>query len=307
MSIVTEDYQYLIVIDNESKLKTKKEIISKDTSIETIALGAVSKIKDNTVSKEAVASFKQIVRSKYPDFFDDKSYALNYTSAYEVLGFMSDYSKKQFIYDVDHYINAYALNHLYVKYDNDPNIIAYSHRKRGWNAFQYKVYADFKFAVITNFGYGSSSYFDMILYWKELPLINYLHIIFYRYSSAFDLKRVTESYSVNPESWVVCFDNLIEYIESFYNNGEKNFVKSYLENAFEQLINGLNLNLHTNIFLDLSKEEINKIYRSKSAFYTLLLNELTGDNILKRINMVDIDNVRNILVEHKEVITKINK
>lgn len=303
---ITFDYEYLLVKDGK-KLSTRSEAIQKDLGIKDIMNEVIRNRKKDEMSRQDIQDFKERVKRRHNDFFSDDSYALNYSSAFEVLGFNVGCSRWAFERDVDHLINAYALRPLYLKYSKDSNVIAYSHRKRGWELFKWTVDENFKFDVSTNFGFGSSSYFDMTLYWKEIPIINYLHIIFYRYAQYYNLKRVTESYLVNEESWKRCFDNLIYYVNSFYNRGSSNFVDKYFVDTCKQLVDGLEFNLHENLFVGLTSKDIDDLFRTDNCFSKIVLNEKTGSNLSFKVDDTVAKTIMNNILNNtylKELIEK---
>ncbi|HHX70093.1 MAG TPA: hypothetical protein GX708_18845 [Gallicola sp.] len=289
---ITKDYMYLIVKCG-NRLKTIEEKIEYNYEVESM-MNDFIRYKKRKLTQTEISEFISKVQSYYPDFFKNKSYAIRYNSSYVELGLPSGISVDEFKEEVYNYIYANALESLYSRYERDSSVIAYSHRKRGWKTFSWKLDNTFKFLVSTNFAYGNSSYFLMVLYWKELPIINYLHIIFYRFAQYYDIAKVTESYKLIPEEWKTCFDNTVYYVNTYYNSGHNDFVKRYLDNTFIQLINGLEINLNTNLFCVLSEHDVNELFIRKNYFSDIYLYSDIGPNILVKKNSKKIEEVSSV-------------
>ena len=146
---ITRDYMYLIV-KNGNRLKTIEEKVEYNYKVESMMNDFVRYKKEKLIQSE-FSEFKNKVQSYYPDFFKNKSYAIRYHSSYEELGLPSGISVDEFKEEVYNYIYANALESLYSKYERDSSVIAYSHRKKGWETFSWKLDNTFKFIVSTNF------------------------------------------------------------------------------------------------------------------------------------------------------------
>lgn len=289
---ITKDYMYLIV-NNGNGLKAIEEKIEYNYKVEAMMNDFLRNKKDK-LSMSEITEFKDKVKRYFPNFFREMSYAIQYSSSYEELGFNDSCSIGTFRDKVYDYIYANALEVFYSRYESDYKVIAYSHRKRGYKIFSWRLDSTFKFDLSTNFAYGSSSYFNMILYWKNLPIINYLHIVFYRFARYCDVQKVTESYSLIPEEWKKCFDNTVYYVNTFYNSGSSHFIKKYLDNTFVQLINGLEFNLYTNLFSVLSTNDINELFIRENYFSEIYLYSGIGPNLLLKNNNLKLNEILNI-------------
>ena len=118
-----------------------------------------------------------------------------------------------------------------------------------------------------------------------------IYILFYRFAQYYDILKVTESYYLNPEQWKKCFDNTVYYVNTFYNSGSAYFVKKYLDNIFIQLINGLEINLHTNLYSVLSEHDVDELFIRKNYFSDIYLYSEIGPNVLIRKNSVKLNEV----------------
>lgn len=289
---ITKDYMYLIVKDN-NRLQVREEKIEYNSKVESLMRDFL-KDKNYYISQNQLSYFQSRVKYFYPDFFKQRSFAIEYSSFYQELGFHEKCNEENFKASMKKYLIANALDKLYIKYQNDNSIVAYSHRIRGWHEFCWNIDKNFKFRVLTNFAYGASSYFEMILYWKELPIINYLSIIFYRFAQRCDIHKVTESYYLRENEWKTCFDNTIYYVNTFYEKGEKDFIRKYLDDVFLQLINGLEINLNTNLLSTLNSIDINNLFMKENYFSEIYLYKDIGSNILNKINEIKVNDILNI-------------
>lgn len=291
---ITIDKQCLIIRENK-----KLKIIYKDINyIDNIkkVMNDFIKNKDK-ISLEEIEKFKNTIKSKYKDFFENNNYAINYNTAYEELGFPlhseEKYcSKQEFIDAVNEYENAYILRNLYREYKQNSNIVAYSHRIRGFNKFSWNIDENFSFDLNTNFGYGSASYFEMVLFWKKIPIVNYLHIIFFRFAQINRISKVTKNYCLHPNEWKTCFEDTLGYVDSYYNKGKNSFVHKYLEAIFEELTLSLQFNMNTNLFSVLTDREIDYLFTTENLFSQNLIGQ-TIHSI--DINKLKFDNVNNLL------------
>lgn len=97
--------------------------------------------------------------------------------------------------------------------EKHPDILAFSHRQGGWKTFEWQFNADIKFQVSTNFGFGNSSYFFLITFYKGYQLTPYSYYVRYRYAQVSDICRYTYSYPVQYSAWRDAMHDAI----NFYN------------------------------------------------------------------------------------------
>ena len=72
----------------------------------------------------------------------------------------------------------------------DPSVLAYSHRRVGWASPDFNLNDDIKVVYLTNFGYGSASYFFLQIYYKGIGILPYSQWIHYRKACASDIIRI---------------------------------------------------------------------------------------------------------------------
>jgi len=214
--------------------------------------------------------------------------------------------------------------------------LAYSHRERGWKHFLFKLDRNFKIDIFSNFGYGQSSYFTLIVYYKNIKIVPVSVIVEYRIDMTQSLLSVTDLYEVSYSSFKPCFDFTVNAVNTF-NESKEGFIKKYIIEELDKLIDGLKkfidrveFNIYTtsrvrfqdrigiekeNVIFD--KYEIN-IFRSEKSLQTLplldtidSLNEIINhkyyvNKILEYSSMVIKQNTNELTSVKKDVIDSYN-
>lgn len=122
--------------------------------------------------------------------------------------------------------------------EKHPDLLAFSHRQGGWKTFEWQFNADIKFQVRTNFGYGNSSYFFLLNFYKGYQLTPYSYYVRYRYAQVADICRYTNSYPVQYSAWR---DAMLDAI-SFYNAvalKQDTHVLNWIEGHLKGMLDGL--------------------------------------------------------------------
>lgn len=138
-------------------------------------------------------------------------------------------------------INEIHTTTLNVK--NTNNILMYSTENIGWTDFNYKINNDFEILIRTNFGYGNSSYFDLIIIYKGLKITPYSHLVNYPYANAYDLIGYTRKYVVERSSWEYAFDFVVDTVNKAQDNPE-NFIKGFIIGEIKEMMSGLKYIVH---------------------------------------------------------------
>ena len=89
--------------------------------------------------------------------------------------------KKSFYDMYQLWTNAYSIRKAYETCKSDENIIIFSHRTSGWSNPVYQLTPNFSVEVLTNFGYGRSSYFYTRLKYKNIEITPFSDWINYRF------------------------------------------------------------------------------------------------------------------------------
>ena len=147
---------------------------------------------------------------------------------------------------LDHTVAAYNLEKVYKYAEDDKNIIAYSHRKRGWSFPIREVRSNFKFRFKTNFGYGRKAHF-------------YLQVIFndikYKSKPLFEISEYSDTYKVHEESWVEINSVLARMYDDSKN--QDLFVEKYIVDECNLMINGVQKLLEDDKFEFIDEKKIN--------------------------------------------------
>ena len=114
-----------------------------------------------------------------------------------------------------------------------------SHECIGWTAMEYRINKDLTIKVMTNFGYGSSSYFFVNVCYKGIDLLPYAQIVTYYYANMVDIIAHTRSYQAERDSWHIAFD-FVANLSDRTQIGLERFVYEWLHNEITEMIAGLN-------------------------------------------------------------------
>lgn len=119
----------------------------------------------------------------------------------------------------------------------------------GWTTYTYKINEDVTIRLGSNFAYGRSAYFQLSLFYKEIEIVPFSYYVRYRYANARSLMQYTRSYVPQRESWV----EALEYVVACANSAiadSKKFVREYVWNEVEQMMEGLRKCLSAKEFKD---------------------------------------------------------
>lgn len=151
---------------------------------------------------------------------------------------------------------------------HDPSILAFSHRRPGWVSPAFSLNEDIRVAYITNFGYGSASYFFLQIFYKGIGILPYSHWVHYRIASANEIIRYTRRYHLANQEWM----KAMKYTADVYNAAvaaPANFVQNNILSEVEEMISGL--------------EAIRKsqIYHLQESFFNDSNIIIEGDNLIR--------------------------
>lgn len=123
-----------------------------------------------------------------------------------------------------------------IKKENDT--VAVSHRYGGWTSIGWEFNDDIKFRIHTNFGFGCSSYFDLVVMYKGISLTPYTNYIKYRYANFSQINRCTESYPLVESSWRLLMTDAVDFYNAVVHHKE-GYVFKWITNHLEQMTRGL--------------------------------------------------------------------
>ena len=133
---------------------------------------------------------------------------------------------------------AYSLEIAYKNAMDDQNVIAMSHRRRGWTEEPYELTKKLKIQFKTNFGYGSKSYFYAKLIFKDIDIIPFSEWVRYNNTSYNEILKYSQRYTVENQSW----KDAMEYVKDAINlciRDEVEFINTYVITECKWLIEGL--------------------------------------------------------------------
>jgi len=156
-------------------------------------------------------------------------------------GSFSLLQKEQLLEELKERLQAYYLDEAYKiceKMRILKLILAYSHRKVGWNTPKFMVISYLSAEVKTNFGFGRVSYFYTRLQYKMVDIIPFSDWIIYENAQLFEIIRYSSKHPLRNESWLDAF----EYMRDACNlaiTDEIAFIRKYFIEECERMVIGL--------------------------------------------------------------------
>lgn len=140
------------------------------------------------------------------------------------------------------YVYAHDYEDALNKYNIPRKSIIYSHERHGdsryekikENSIEHNVNEDISIKITTNFCYGYSSYFHVVVIYKGIALLPYSAWVKYYYARITELMGYTRSYKPTRENWHICMTFLEHFINSAISNPEE-----FIRNEVMQEVNGL--------------------------------------------------------------------
>lgn len=118
------------------------------------------------------------------------------------------------------------------------NSLMYSSEAKGWYRPNYNITGNARIGLRTNFCYGRSAYFDILLNYKGINILPYSDLVKYYWSNMMDNLRCTRSYTTHRNNWpeVLTFvANICNWIE----RDPVSFEKKWIIDEVEQMMDGL--------------------------------------------------------------------
>lgn len=144
-----------------------------------------------------------------------------------------------------YWIRAYNINQQIINSENNNSVISFSHRDIGWSQpiFDFK---DLKIHFKTNFGYGNSSYFYVMLEYKDIKIVSFMDWIVYPYFEANQVLQYTKKLHttrnrgchIENDFWFNAMDFICEAV-NIYLKDEKTFIEKYIVNQLDEMIDNL--------------------------------------------------------------------
>lgn len=149
----------------------------------------------------------------------------------------------------------------------DSSVLAYSHRRVGWASPAFNLNDDIKVVYLTNFGYGSASYFFLQIYYKGIGILPYSHWVHYRKANASDIIRYTRRYHLENQEWLKTMSFTADVYNDAVGNPES-FVQKNILNEVEEMVSGLETIQSANS------------YRTQESFFNPSSIVITGDDLI---------------------------
>jgi hypothetical protein len=138
----------------------------------------------------------------------------------------------------------------------------------GWASPAFNLNDDIKVVYLTNFGYGSASYFFLQIFYKGIGILPYSQWIHYRKACASDIIRYTRRYHLNNEEWM----KTMAFTADTYNSAvgdPASFVQKNILNEVEEMVSGL------------EKIQSASSYRAQESFFNPNTIIITGDDMIR--------------------------
>lgn len=123
--------------------------------------------------------------------------------------------------------NAVSINETYKLCFKDKSVLAFSHRIRGWANPKFNITENLSVDIKTNFGYGKSSYFLLVINFKNLDIIPFAEWIEYKFINKNDILFYTKKFKLVNTEWYECM-KFVKYSCNLSIEDEKKFIDTYL-------------------------------------------------------------------------------
>lgn len=297
---------YVLSVDSDGKFQTVYLPIQIDTnlseSIRSLRKRIEERIMDKNLNKQEMYNIKMFMILEYwQNIQMNHSYLLGYRNYCSIIsssyisapGILKD-SKIEFLpfsKDPDlgyiminnnlttidaifsaSFFNSYFIEQAYNECKNNGNIKAYSHRRLGWESYNFDLNKNFSINIKSNFGYGYANYFCATLVFDGIQIIPYSRLVIYRNANFMQLIRNTWDFHIQDYSWALAFNMVKDACNSYQQDGQNNFVKKYFVDELEKLTKKLSEYLSVNKF-ELSENQYgNYVDRNEEKKRTIELN-----------------------------------
>ena len=139
------------------------------------------------------------------------------------------------------YANTYFKTRLLML--ENPAVKFFSTDRIGWPSYHkrsidFEVTDDVNISVYSNFGYGNSSYFYILLTYKGILVLPYSFIVEYYYSEVDEIISYTRKYYPDRENW----NDVLNFVSDACNTAAsdvKKFIRKYIVEEVEKMLYGL--------------------------------------------------------------------
>lgn len=198
------------------------------------------------------------------------------------------------------WIHAYRITLAIRKCIENKEIIAHSHKYKGWSLPDYQLTSNLNLKFRTNFGYGHSSHFYTVLVFKNVKVFPFMDWCNYQYAKTSEMINYTELFhkvvkdSKNKKRKEI-------HIEDFYweramksvaeacnisMRSEKEFIIKYIINPIEETI------LFLEEILEKPDQEINNEYRNYNHDFDIIEFDEQWNLRVKHVKLMDVKAAR---------------
>lgn len=143
-----------------------------------------------------------------------------------------------YAYDYDSALKENKIKDDCIVYSSDTHGDKRKYGKpRGYHV-THKINEELSIRIETNFCYGSSSYFHVVISYKNIDLIPYSIWVRYFYARYNDLMGFTRSFERKRENWNNCLNFISSFINSAIQNPET-FIRTEVMREVQDLLKGL--------------------------------------------------------------------
>jgi hypothetical protein len=227
--------------------------------------------------------------------------ALKSNAGEDVKDFSEEGNKliKKLIDHLKHTVIAYNLEKVYHEAEISSDIVAYSHRRRGWSFPMRKINENFKFRFKTNFGYGRKAYFYLQVIFEGFKIVKYSDVITYKSKPLFEISEYSATYRVLSSEWISIINTVVEMHGCAQDKGR--FVKKYIIDECKLMIEKLSELLENDNFkfvdyvhINVNKEDV-----------THHINEIRAVKIIAVLHMFNVSIIKCPYVEGDQVLNEI--
>jgi hypothetical protein len=176
--------------------------------------------------------------------------------------------------------DAHSISATYQNCEKDPMVLSYSHRITGWSSPIYELTEYFSYEVKTNFGYGNSSYFYIILRYRNIIVTPFSDWINYELASYKQIIRYTRSFELENASWLPALEFVMKTCNLSIINEQK-FIEEYIIKECEKMTAGLEIILQKETF-----EFKNNDGYYKKQMNGYILSHFRGEKISGALNFI---------------------
>lgn len=148
--------------------------------------------------------------------------------------------KEEFLRSALRYIEAMDFTTTRARIDAMSSVRMSSHEVIGWETMKYPINNDLTITVLTNFGYGSSSYFYVNVCYKGIDLLPYSQIVKYYYANMQDIIAHTRSYRAERDSWKTAL-YFVADLSNRTNIGFEQHAYEWLRNEITEMLDKLRI------------------------------------------------------------------